>query len=65
MDRTNGCFSPEDDESSPVSEPIYEVTQTLLKSGIILSMTMPMDYGDETFKAQATLRDVKIYLPTS
>lgn len=58
-------FSPEDDESSPVSEPIYEVTQTLLKSGIILSMTMPMDYGDETFKAQATLRDVKIYLPTS
>jgi hypothetical protein len=42
-------------------EPDYEMTQTVLKSGIILSMIMSMAYGDETFKTKATLTEVKIY----
>ena len=42
-------------------EPDYEINQTILKSGIILSMNMSMAYGDESFKAQIKLRDVKIF----
>jgi hypothetical protein len=42
-------------------DPDYEITQTILKSGIILSMIMSMAYGEETFKAKATLTEVKVY----
>ncbi len=42
-------------------EPDYEVTQTILKSGIILSMDMCMAYGEETFKAKVLLTDLKFF----
>lgn len=42
-------------------DPDYELTQTILKSGIILSMKIPMAYGEEIFKTKVSLRDVKIY----
>ena len=42
-------------------DPEYELTQTILKSGIILSMKMPMAYGEEAFRTKVSLRDVKVY----
>ena len=44
-------------------DPDYELTQTILKSGIILSMKMSMAYGEETFKTKVSLKDVTVYSP--
>ncbi|WP_165380292.1 EipB family protein [Candidatus Finniella inopinata] len=42
-------------------DPDFEMTQTILKSGIILSMEVPMEYGEKTLQTTMTLKDVTIY----